>query len=524
MPLSLIRTTPTYRTAQHILCFMLLLVVAGCSTNPVTGKNELSLLSEDWELNVGKQQYSPSRQSQGGDYVVDPQVEAYVNEVGQKLAVVSDRKLPYEFNVINNSIPNAWALPGGKIAINRGLLVEMQSEAELAAVLGHEVVHAAAKHGVRGVQRGMLLQGGIIAASIAASGTQYANIAQMGASIGAQLINTKYGRDAERESDHYGINYMSRAGYDPQGAVDLQKTFVKLSEGRRQDFLTGMFASHPPSQERVQNNIADAEKLPKGGIVGKEQYQQRLATLFKTKPAYDAYDEAQKAFTDGKPAKAKSLVKKAISIEPTEGHFHSLLGDIEHKKNNLTVAQKHYDKAISLNNDFFYYYLQNGLVTEKLGDKVKAKRYLDRSLQLLPTANAYNSLGNIARTQGQIAEAKGYYTKAAGQQNAAGKAAFGSLVELDLPTNPGNYIKTRYGVTRNGLLQIQVNNSTPRNVRNIVVAVQYVDTAGKLRNVQRSLSGRLDAGKSQVVNTNLQVNPEYVSRTRTAVVKASLSK
>ncbi len=517
-------TISTYHKllGQH-LCLVVLLLVAGCSANPVTGKNELSLLSEDWELNVGKEQYSPSRQSQGGDYVADSQVEAYVNSVGQRLAAVSDRKLPYEFNVINNSIPNAWALPGGKIAINRGLLVELESESELAAVLGHEVVHAAAKHGVKGMQRGMLLQGGIIAASIATSGTEYANLAQLGATIGAQLINTKYGRDAERESDHYGMNYMSRAGYDPQGAVELQKTFVKLSEGRRQDFISGMFASHPPSAERVKNNIADAAALAKGGETGKEQYQKRMAHLFKTKPAYDAYEEAQKAFVDGNAAQAKTLTNKAISIEPNEGHFHSLLGDIEHKKNNLNVAQTHYDKAINLNNDFFYYYLQNGLVSEKLGDKVSAKRYLDRSLQLLPTANAYNSLGNIARTQGQLTQAKGYYSKAAGQKNEAGQTAYGSLVELDLPSNPGAYIKTRYGLTQNSTLQLQITNSTPRNVNNIIVAVQYIDTAGKVRQTQQQLNGTLAAGKSQVIQTSLLVNPEYASRTRVAVVKASLA-
>lgn len=503
---------------------LILLSISACSTNPVTGKNELSILGEDWELNVGKQQYSPARQSQGGDYVVDPQVEAYVNEVGQKLAVVSDRKLPYEFNVINSSVPNAWALPGGKISINRGLLIEMQSEAELAAVLGHEIVHAAARHGARGAQRGMLLQGGILAASVATAGSQYANLAQIGASIGAQLINTKYGRDAERESDHYGMNYMSRAGYDPQGAIDLQKTFVKLSEGRRQDFLSGLFASHPPSQERVDNNTRDATNLPPGGFVGKSEYQQKLATLFKSKPAYDAYDEAQKALTDGNTSKAKSLAQKAIKLEPREGHFHSLLGDIEHKNNKLRTAKKHYDKAISLNNDFFYYFLQNGLVSEKLGDQASAKRYLDRSVQLLPTANAYNSLGNIARAQGQISNAKQYYSQAAGQQNAAGQAALGSLVELDLPSNPSKYIQTRYGIAKNGQLQIQVNNATPRNVRNIVVAVQYVDVNGKLRNIQQQLSGSLLAGKSKVLNTNIRVNTEYASRTRVAVVKAALAK
>ena len=87
--------------------------------------------------------------------MIDPELTKYVNEVGQRLAAVSDRKLPYEFVVINNSVPNAWALPGGKIAVHRGLLIELNSEAELAAVLGHEIVHAAARHGAKGMERGI---------------------------------------------------------------------------------------------------------------------------------------------------------------------------------------------------------------------------------------------------------------------------------------------------------------------------------------------------------------------------------
>ncbi len=190
---------------KKLLLFVLLASVglAGCATNPVTGKKELSLISEAQELSIGKQQYAPLRQAQGGDYVVDARVGSYVNEVGQKLATVSDRKLPYEFKVLNNSVPNAWALPGGKISINRGLLTELKSEAELAAVLGHEIVHAAAKHGAKGMQRGMLLQGVVAVATIAVAtqNADYANLAQLGAGVGAQLINQKYGRDAERESD-----------------------------------------------------------------------------------------------------------------------------------------------------------------------------------------------------------------------------------------------------------------------------------------------------------------------------------
>lgn len=510
---------------KNVLLVLLLAVlfVNGCAVNPVTGKKELSLISEEQELNIGKQQYSPMRQSQGGDYVVDPRVQAYVSDVGQRLATVSDRKLPYEFRVLNNSVPNAWALPGGKIAINRGLLTELQSEAELAAVLGHEIVHAAAKHGAKGMQRGMLLQGAVLAATVATREKRYANFAQLGASIGAQLINQKHGRDAERQSDHYGMLYMSRAGYDPQGAVELQKTFVSLSEGRKQDWLGGMFAGHPPSQERVENNLRDAAALPKGGEVGRERYRSNMARLVKSKPAYEAYEKAQKALSDGDPRQAKSLIQKAIAAEPREGHFHSLLGDIEQRRKRFSTARRHYDKAISLNGNFFYYYLQRGLVNERLKANTAAQRDLTRSTELLPTANAYNALGNVARTQRQYDGAKQYYAKAASHKSAAGKAALGSLVELDISDNPGKYIKVRTGVNDVGNLIAEISNTTPRDVTGLVLALQYPDPAGQVRQINRALQGRLGAGQKERIDLGIAVNRARAGQVRSGVVAARLA-
>ena len=127
------------------------------------------MVSEAQEIQIGEQQYGPGRQSQGGDYVTDPKVTEYVRQVGNRLAAAADRKLPYEFVVVNDGSLNAWALPGGKIAVNRGLLVELNNEAELAAVVGHEIVHAAARHGAQQMEKGQFLQLGSAIATIAAA-------------------------------------------------------------------------------------------------------------------------------------------------------------------------------------------------------------------------------------------------------------------------------------------------------------------------------------------------------------------
>src|SRR5262245_53741869 len=223
-----------------LLAVPFLTLLTACGINPVTGKREIQFVSEAQEVQLGEQNYVPTRQSQGGDLTVLPELTTYVSGVGEKLAAVADRKLPYEFVVLNSSVPNAWALPGGKIAVNRGLLTELRNEAELAAVLGHEIVHAAARHGAKAQERATMMQAGLGAAQIgAAVGGVDANLASLvlqGAGVGAQMVQQKYGRDQELESDKYGMKYMKAVGYDPTGAVTLQETFVRLfSEGEQKE-------------------------------------------------------------------------------------------------------------------------------------------------------------------------------------------------------------------------------------------------------------------------------------------------
>lgn len=507
--------------------FVSLLVLAlagGCATNPVTGKRELSLVSESQELAIGERQYAPLRQMQGGDYIADRELVEYVQKVGNKLAAVSDRKLPYEFEVLNNSAPNAWALPGGKIVTNRGLLTELKSEAELAAVLGHEITHAAARHSAQQMSRGMLLQGVMLATVIGTQGKDYAQLAQLGSSIGAQLVTQKYGRDAEREADFYGMQYMHRAGYDPQGAVDLQKTFVALSEGRRQDWLSGLFASHPPSQERVENNIKTAASFPSGGYVGKEKYRAKISQLTRTKPAYEAYDEGRKALAEGDYSKARQLGQQALNIEPREALFYGLLGDAEAKQGRERAAKRYFDTAIELNPDFFYYSLQRGILNAQLGKVADAKDDLNASLKMLPTSSAYYELGNLAKNARELDKAKAYYTKAAGDKGVVGKSAYGALVDMDLAGKPGQYLKIRSGIDSQGRLKAEISNPTPRNVTGLTIVVQFSDNAGRTKEISRPLGGVLKAGTKEIIDLGLKTSQENVKGLRAAIATARVAR
>jgi len=505
-----------------LIATALTLSIAACATNAVTGEKNFLLVGTDWDLNIGRQQYAPLRQMQGGDYTADPDVEAYVREVGIKLAKQSDVALPYEFNVINSSVPNAWALPGGKISINRGLLTQMNSEAELAAVLGHEIIHAASRHGARGQSKGIVAQVGVVAATVVGSREGYGQLAQLGSTIGAQLVTTKYGRDAELESDLYGMEYMKRAGYDVQGAVDLQRTFVKLSEGNRQDFISGLFSTHPPSQSRVSANIATAQRLGTGGTVGKERYQRIIGRLRETEAAYEKFEEAQQAFANGNSTEAKALVEQAIRVEPREGHFHSLLGDIAGKNKQWNSAKKNYDKAISLNDDLFYYYLQRGKVYQQTNNMSAAKRDFEKSMALLPTEDGQLGLADVARASGDTATANKLYTALAqgggasagvAQERLGGSssntgnspvaASSGRVSAAEFARTPGKFLRVRHGRGSNGDLAIELTNTTSFNINNIVLEYRFGNaTSGQ----QSRISGSVAAGKKRVIDTGTRLS------------------
>jgi predicted Zn-dependent protease len=460
-----------------ILILIPLLASTGCAVNPVTGKNEISFISESDEISMGKNQYVPSQQSQGGQLVSDPVLTRYIQEVGQKVAAVGDRNLPYEFVVLNNGVPNAWALPGGKIAINRGLLVELKNEAEVAAVLGHEVVHAAAKHGANSVQRGMILQGVVAAAAIGAavSESEYSNYVVGGAQLGAQLISTKYGRNAELESDYYGTQYMARAGYDPSAAVSLQETFVRLSEGRQSSFIDGLFASHPPSQERVAKNRETVSELGNpGGRIGAERYAEAMAYLKTNSYAYQQLDSAQSLYANGEYDKALGNVLSALKQIPAEPRLHGLQGNILYQKKQYDDAEAAYARAIDIDANYFEYHLGRGLVQSKKGNLTLAKQYLEKANTLLPTAVASEELGQLSLAAGNRNEAKDYFSAAMGVSGSIGQRATLAFVELDLTDNPTRYFKVQPALSDAGYLIATVTNLTPLPLSTIGIRFDVV--------------------------------------------------
>lgn len=406
-------------------------MVTGCSVNPVTGESQLSLISESQERAMGAEQYIPTQQTQGGQFYLDPDLTFYVRQVGMKLAAVSDRPdLPYEFVILNSSVPNAWALPSGKIAINRGLLTDLKDEAQLASVLGHEIVHAAARHSAQRMQTGMILNAGMTGVGVALGDSGLADMIMGGANIGAQLALAQYGQGDELEADHYGINYMVKAGYDPMAAVELQQLFVEMSRGQQTDYLSSLFATHPPSQERVNRNLALARQMNSNGYRGRDEFHRKLAFLTSVQPAYDAYDEAVQRIRNEDFDGALAKVNEALKIEPDEAMFHSLKGQLLEHMGHTSQAASSFDKAVSLYPDMFSYRLHRGLNAFARKQYAQAREDITEANRVVPTAIGFLRLGDIAVAENRRDDAIANYRTAAQAGGNIGEEARQKLAKL----------------------------------------------------------------------------------------------
>ncbi len=238
--------------ALHPVRNAIVLLLAACATNPVTGRREISLVSESQEIAMG-QEADPAITIQMGGLYPDSAIQQYTRAIGLDMATGSERpNLPWSFKVLDDDLINAFAVPGGFIYITRGILAHMNSEAELAAVLGHEIGHVTARHSASQMTRAQLAQIGLGVGMIFSETVRGVSDAAM---AGLQVLFLKFGRDDERQSDELGFRYMTQARYDPDGMTDV----MQMLNSTRPEGGAGVpnwLSSHPDPGDRVQANEA----------------------------------------------------------------------------------------------------------------------------------------------------------------------------------------------------------------------------------------------------------------------------
>jgi predicted Zn-dependent protease len=260
-------------------CAALFLAVtlAACATNPVTGKRELSLMSEAQEIQIGQEQDAQVRKEMG--VYADRELQQYVSDIGLKLARLSERpNLPWKFTVVDAAAINAFALPGGFIYLTRGIMPFLDTEAQLAGVLGHEIAHVTARHSAQQYSRATGAQLGLILGAILVPQTRpFAELGQTG--LGVLML--KYGRDDELQADQLGVKYASSAGWDPAGIPQMLTTLGRIEEASDNKGVPNWLSTHPAADDRVQKvqTSVDAAKAAAGetnALINREPFLRHL--------------------------------------------------------------------------------------------------------------------------------------------------------------------------------------------------------------------------------------------------------
>lgn len=268
------------------LLLLLLAVLSGCALNPATGESNFVMMSEQQELDLGRN-YSQEIAKQYPRYA-DEKLQAYVQQVGERVAQHSHRSnLSFHFTVIDSPDINAFALPGGYIYIHRGLLAYLSSEAELAAVLGHEIGHVTARHSVQ--QQSQSQAWGIVGQAVAI-GTGVGAAGDLTNALGSAFVRG-YGRDMELQADGLGAQYLARSGYDPQAMIEVVEVLKSQEDFAREQAAKsgksaptsgyhGLFDTHPDNDQRLQQVVGPARALAGGQQeVNQEVFLQHLEGL-----------------------------------------------------------------------------------------------------------------------------------------------------------------------------------------------------------------------------------------------------
>jgi predicted Zn-dependent protease len=230
-----------------ILLLATLFVTTSCAVNPVTGEQEIMLLSESDEIRLGRKTDGEIEKAYGlyGDHGLG----GYVLDLGQRIAQQSHRSLlAFDFKVLDSSVVNAFAVPGGYVYLTRGILSYLNSEAELAGVIGHEIGHIAARHSAQRLSKAQLTQLGLgVGSVLSQTFREYASVAQFGVSV----LFLKFSRDDERQADDLGVEYASKAGFDASQMANFFDTLERLNPSSDRSGLPSWLSTHPNPPDRI---------------------------------------------------------------------------------------------------------------------------------------------------------------------------------------------------------------------------------------------------------------------------------
>jgi predicted Zn-dependent protease len=375
---------------------LIVLLSFSCAINPVTGQKEFMLVSEEQEFALGSEEVPNLNWAYGGKYR-DAELESYLTNLAKRIWDVSERpNIPLKFTVQNTSLPNAFAIPG-YIAITRGLLVELQNEAQFVSVMGHEAGHVMARHTAKRLSLSQVQSAGILTGSIFLQGQKGGDALLTLGALGSSLMLLKYDRNQELQADGLGVKYMARLGYDPREALNAHRQldiaideFMKRLGKERQEetFLDEILSTHPRSEIRKEEIEEMISGLPPYIIVGDgkgtEIFNSSLKGIREVNKGYIFYDEAIRAFKKNKIDETKEKLNRAMELNNRQAPFFSLGGNIKVKEKKYSEAEEMFNRALSIDSEYQPSLYGLGMVYFLREDFGKAIQYMGMSLELFP--------------------------------------------------------------------------------------------------------------------------------------------
>ncbi len=407
--------------------------LSGCAVDPVTGKKQLMMLSRDQEIGIDRQQ-RPFQFSSDYGIVQDRKINAYVSDVGKELLPYVHRpEMPYNFQCVNATYINAYAFPGGSIAVTRGILLTLDNEAELASLLGHELGHVNARHAAEQHAKGQL-SSLLVAGLSAAANTQGAGLGQLAQGLGMLgqgLLLSKYSRDNEREADYLGNEYMVKAKYSTKGFVGLMEMLDSLHK-ENANASQVLFSTHPMSSERLnaavsrQNGIYQySTQLP----LNRDKYMDNIASLRNKKEGIQLLQQGEKHLAKKEYDQAEITIKKSLRKLEDDYTAHVIMARCLVLREKQSQALSHADTAKKIYPSEAQAHYLSGFLNAELKKYGKAYQDFSKCDELLP--------GNP-----QITFFKGYCLDKQGDKNPAAQKYISYLKMINY--QPNQYSKYAY--------------------------------------------------------------------------------
>jgi len=406
------------RYIGHVIVIALLISsVSGCAVSPITGKRELMLFSDAQEIELGKNADPDIRWQFGGVYR-DAQLSEYVDSVGQRVATGSHRSnIPYHFAIVDSSILNAFALPGGYIYITRGLLARLENEAQLASVLGHEIGHVNARHSVKRLQSTLGFNVLLAVVDQVASGSEnyerWRGVIKTTSAVAFATVSLGYSRKDEFQADELGTTYAHRAGYDPEGMTQLLEILKSLHD-REPSAVEEFFMSHPRSSDRIEavkKQITRMEKTGEQGSGGarelkQAEYKSKISDLMVAQKAYEHCDKGEVHRKEGRYQEALTEYNEALQIRGSIAPPHHGIGLIYQAQDKGAAAIDEYKSAVKIDPDYIFAYDSMGTTYISMGQYTDAVSALKKAIEVYENYDdAHANLGEAYYKLKQYEEA-----------------------------------------------------------------------------------------------------------------------